>query len=330
MSLAAFLWSLAAFLVLPAAPPLTAAAATADTGIVSAWPSSDVVLTVPSSRGSEADALFALVREAFKEKTGKTLAARYVSGRAGADAWARMVDDPPDGSVLTVTAYPDLLLRGFQPDSGVSSGSMAVCGLVAYTPCVLWTMNLSAFGSVQAVTDAARGMNGNFPAAGPGRYSAGQVAARSLDRLMGVRTLYIPYAGSVEAAKAALNQQASVCWGYAVAPAVPGMALKPLAVAAETRLPSLPDVPTFRELNIDLVEGLYLGIAVPRETSEYTRMDIADFFAALNKDPAFQAKASALGFMLPHVGARDLPGFMDGQEEAARRKFEEFTLADQD
>jgi tripartite-type tricarboxylate transporter receptor subunit TctC len=307
-------------------------AAAADSGYPPPWPASHIRVTVPFDHGSEADALFSLISEEFEAKTGKTAEARHVSGRAGADAWARMVDDAPDGSVLTFVLFPDAYLRSTQPDSGVFLDAMAVCNVIAYMPCVLWTAGPSSFGTVRDVADAAAGRNGTFMVAGSGRYSASQLAARVLNRETGVRTTYAPYAGTAAAAGAVLNRQADVFWGFSVRVTVPGFthtALKPLAVAAERRAPALPDVPTFRELGMAINEGVYIGIAVPADTPKITREEISEYVSAVAKTPEFRTKAAGLGFSPLDIDLEAMPLFLAEMKAAAERKAESFSLGEQ-
>lgn len=47
--------------------------------------------------------------------------------------------------------------------------------------------------------------------------------------------------------------------------------IRALAVAADKRANALPDVPTFKELGYDYVEGAYRGVAVPREHRTISR-----------------------------------------------------------
>ena len=47
--------------------------------------------------------------------------------------------------------------------------------------------------------------------------------------------------------------------------------VRPLAVAMEQRHPLLPDVPTFKELGVDWVDGAYRGIGVPKALAEQRR-----------------------------------------------------------
>lgn len=321
-----FLRNCVLFVMLAACP---GAALAADTGLVPTWPAGDVKVTLPFSEGNESDAFFNLFKDAFAARTGKRFIANRISGQAGADAWARMADDAPDGSAITVVVFPNIILRSHLPDSGVYPSAMAFCHVGAYMPCVLWTTEPSSFDSAQAVADAARGMNGRFPVAGPGRYSAGQVAARKFDRLTGVKSTYIPYAGTVEAARAVRNGQAAVFWGFTVPVSIPGVSFKPLAVAAKERVSSMRHVPTFYELGIDLMEGAYFGIAVPGETSEYTREDISVFFSECAESGILQDSAREMGFAPLNIKGEDAAVFVREQTAAARRTVEEFDLLNQ-
>lgn len=301
----------------------------AATAFMAPWPATDVAVTLPAGKGSESDAYFALFADSLAAKTGKTVTPRRIPGQGGADAWARMADDEPDGSVLTNVLLPNLILRTYAPESGVYPRHMAICHIGAYSPCVLWVPLPSSIDSVTALTNAIRSTSGNFMVAGPGRYTAGQVAARAFDRLTGVKTLYVPYAGSVEAAKAALNREATVFWGYSVPPAVPGSSFRALAVAAENRLASMPDVPTFRELGIDLVEGVYLGIAVPSDVSEFYRESIREMFAAIAKEPGYLARASASGFIPLDISGEQVETLYKQLKEATAGKVEDYSLTEQ-
>lgn len=312
--------------------PAGAFAAATDADYPPQWPDAGITVTVPFPEGSEADTLFSLIREAFTAKTGKNAKARYVPGRAGADAWARIVDDAPDGSVLTLVFFPDVYLRSTQPDSGVFFNAMAVCNVIAYLPCALWTVGTNPFNTVQDVADAAAGMDGKFMVAGSGRYSASQLAARALDREMGVRTTYVPYTGTVTAAGAVVNGQASVFWGYSARVAAPGLkkaVLKPLAVASGKRMQSLPDVPTFQELGMRINEGVYIGIAVPADTPKITREEISEYFSAFAKTPEFRAKAAASGFSPVDIDLESVPLFFTEMKAAAEIKAESVSLGDQ-
>ena len=308
------------------------AALAADYEYPAPWPSSDVVVTVPFNRGSEADTLFSLLRSAFEPAMKRKMEAAYIPGRAGADGWARMVDDAPTGATVTIVVLPDAFLRSMQRDSGVSLDFMAVTNVIAHMPCVLWAVEPGPVASVDAFIDAAAVMNGNYPVAGPGRYSAGQIVSRALDRESGARTTFLPYVDSVSAAKAALDKKADVFWGYAVPMTVteyPGAKFKALAVAGVERLPSMPDVPTFRELGLNVVQGIDMALAVPVATPKITQEEISEYFSAVAKSHAYKTQAAALGFVPLDMDLESMPMFLTEMKTTAIRQMDIFELRNQ-
>ena len=85
----------------------------------------------------------------------------------------------------------------------------------------------------------------------------------------------------------------------------------------------LPDVPTFRELGVDWVDGAYRGIGVPKSTPPEARRRLAELWAALNNDPEMKELAAKSGFELVNVGTEQMEAFMKDKiglyTEGARR-----------
>ena len=83
-----------------------------------------------------------------------------------------------------------------------------------------------------------------------------------------------------------------------------------LAVASDKRLAQFPDVPTFRELGIDWVDGAYRGIGVPKTTPPELRKQISDMMDAINKDPALRKQMFEGGFEVTDIGIDKMNDFM--------------------
>lgn len=66
--------------------------------------------------------------------------------------------------------------------------------------------------------------------------------------------------------------------------------LRVLAVASETRLRELPDVPTLRELGHDVVTDVYFGVGGPAQLPEPIRRRLETATLKVVHDPAFQAQ----------------------------------------
>ena len=86
--------------------------------------------------------------------------------------------------------------------------------------------------------------------------------------------------------------------------------VRALAVAMDKRHPLMPDVPTFKELGVDWVDGAFRGIGVPKCTPPEARKQLSDLWAALNADPEMKELAAKSGFELVNVGPEQMDAFM--------------------
>ena len=86
--------------------------------------------------------------------------------------------------------------------------------------------------------------------------------------------------------------------------------VRALAVAMDKRHPLLPDVPTFKELGVDWVDGAYRGIGMPKSTPPEARKRMSDMWRALNNDAEMKELAAKSGFELVNVGPDQMDAFM--------------------
>src|SRR5690606_8451742 len=110
------------------------------------------------------------------------------------------------------------------------------------------------------------------------------------DKMAGIKTTYVSFAGTGPSNTALLGGQTTAAWGYTTSAAALGDQARILAVAMEERHPKYPDVPTFKELGFDLVSGAYRGIAVPKSTPEDIRKKLSDMIGQINADPEVQTR----------------------------------------
>ena len=127
-------------------------------------------------------------------------------------------------------------------------------------------------------------------------------------------------------ASAVLGEQVSGSMTYVPFAIANKTKMRPLAVAMDKRHPLMPDVPTFKELGVDWVDGAYRGIGVPKGTPPEARKKVSDLWRALNNDPEMKELAAKSGFELINVGVEEMDGFMKDKvklytEGAARLNF---------
>jgi tripartite-type tricarboxylate transporter receptor subunit TctC len=179
-----------------------------------------------------------------------------------------------------------------------------------YTPDALVVREASPFKTFQDFVKAAKANPGKFSLGGSGLNSANHAAHERLDARFGIKTLYVPYKGTGDMTTSVIGGHVDGAMGYSAFAINNKGKIRALAVAMEKRHPLLPDVPTFRELGVDWVDGAYRGIGVPKSTPAATRKRLSDLWAALNADPEMKALAARSGFELVNVGVEQMDAFM--------------------
>ena len=77
---------------------------------------------------------------------------------------------------------------------------------------------------------------------------------------------------------------------------------RPLALMSDERMDVIPDVPTFKELGYDIVEGAYRGVAAPPGTPDDRIKYMAESFEKVMKEPGVLAKMRDNGFKSEFMG----------------------------
>jgi tripartite-type tricarboxylate transporter receptor subunit TctC len=157
---------------------------------------------------------------------------------------------------------------------------------------------------------AAKKDPGKMSLGGSGLNSANHASHERLNAAFGIKSTYIPYKGTGDMALAVVGSQIDGAVTYTAFAVNNKGKTRALAVAMEKRHPLLPDVPTFRELGVDWVDGAYRGIGVPKSTPPEARKKLSDMWAALNNDPEMKELAAKSGFELVNVGVEQMDGFM--------------------
>ncbi len=125
-----------------------------------------------------------------------------------------------------------------------------------------------------------------------------------------MKTTYVPFKGTGDMTTAVIGGHVQGAMSYTAFAINNKGKVRALAVAMEKRHPLLPDVPTFRELGTDWVDGAYRGIGVPKSTPAEARKRLSDLWAALNADPEMKELAAKSGFELIDVGTDKMDAFM--------------------
>ena len=235
---------------------------------------------------------------------------QYKAGAGGALMWTQMNQLPGDGANVVGVNLPHIVFQPIQGDVQYKTADITPVFWFHFTPDILVVHGKSPIKNFQDFLQHVKANPGKFSLAGSGQYSANHAAHERLNAAFGIKTIYVPFKGTGDMATAVLGQQVSGAMTYVPFAINNKTKMRPLAVAMDKRHPLMPDVPTFKELGVDWVDGAYRGIGVPKSTPAAERKRLSDLWRAMNNDPEMKELAAKSGFELVNVGVEEMDGFM--------------------
>lgn len=235
---------------------------------------------------------------------------QYKPGAGGGLMWAQMNNLPGDGFNVVGINLPHIVFQPLEGEVQYKTSDVTPVFWFHYTPDVLVVPEQSPYKSFADFIKAAKAEPGKLSLGGSGLNSANHAAHERLNAAFGIKTVYIPYKGTGDMTTAVLGSQIDGAMSYSAFAINNKGKVRALAIAMEKRHPLLPDVPTFRELGVDWIDGAYRGIGVPKSTSPEARKRLSDLWAALNADPEMKVLADKSGFELVNVGTEQMETFM--------------------
>jgi tripartite-type tricarboxylate transporter receptor subunit TctC len=235
---------------------------------------------------------------------------QYKAGAGGGLMWGQMNTLPGDGVNVVGINLPHIVFQPLEGQVQYKTQDITPVFWFHYTPDILAVPEQSPIKTFAQFIAAAKAEPGKLSLGGSGLNSANHAAHERMNKAFGVKTNYIPYKGTGDMATAVMGAQVDGAMTYSAFAINNKTRIRALAIAMDKRHPLMPDVPTFKELGVDWVDGAYRGIGVPSSTPPEARKRLSDLWAALNNDPEMKELAAKSGFELVNVGAEQMDAFM--------------------
>lgn len=235
---------------------------------------------------------------------------QYKAGAGGGLMWAQMNQLPGDGVNVVGINLPHIVFQPLEGQVRYKTQDITPVFWFHYTPDILVVPEQSPIKTFGQFIEAAKAQQGKLSLGGSGLNSANHAAHERMNKAFGVKTNYIPYKGTGDMATAVIGAQVDGAMTYSAFAINNKTRVRALAIAMDKRHPLLPDVPTFKELGVDWVDGAYRGIGVPASTPPDARKRLSDLWATLNNDPEMKELAAKSGFELVNVGTEQMDAFM--------------------
>jgi tripartite-type tricarboxylate transporter receptor subunit TctC len=263
------------------------------------WPSKPIRVIVPYPPGGFTDITARLVTQKLQERLGQSVVIDNKPGANSIIGVDLLAKSPPDGHTFAVviaayaantTLYPKL---PYDPKK-----DLAAVSLIGVSPLVAAVNNDTPFKSAADLIDYARKNPGKVSYGSSGNGSAVNLTTELLKSMTQTSMVHIPYKGAAPALTDLMGGHIQLFMDAAVGLINPGKTgkVRLIGVASDTRLPALPDVPTFIEQGIKGFTGsTWAGILAPAGTPPAVIKRVADEVAAIVKLPDVKQRLDEMG-----------------------------------
>jgi len=260
----------------------------AGVGAQEKYPSRPIDFICTWGTGGGADAMARQIGSLSQPLLGVALPVSNVPGAAGNTGMAQILNAKPDGYTIA-TYIQDTLMT---IPMGLARHKVADFEWITRTQVAdsfLFVQADSPYRTIQALLKHARANPGKLRVAATGFGTVDDVSVRYLEK-KGYGMITVPYPKPGERYAAALGGHAEVLYEQAgdVLQYLKAGQLKPLVIFAEKRHPAFPDVPTTKELGIDLTLPQFRGIVARTGTPPERLQAMADAFRRAMDTPQWK------------------------------------------
>ncbi|MFC3612805.1 tripartite tricarboxylate transporter substrate binding protein [Lutimaribacter marinistellae] len=300
---------------------LALAATAAVTAGAQDYPAKDITHIMPWSAGGGTDTVMRTFLQYAEEPLGVGIRTQNVTGAQSGVGTLRLMKSRPDGYTIGSLTWDSMITVPYKNlVPGYDMSQLSYLANVTLYPTVLAVNADTGWETLDDFIAAAKEAPGDVTISNSGIAGIWHLHALDMADQIGVELNHVPFPnGSAEQREALIsgeNDAGSLSYAT-VAGAHDAGQVNVLAVMGDKRDPSLPDVPTFKELGYDVVWGGMRVLAVPADTPDDIKQTLTEGFKAAFDNPEFQEKASATGMNAYWMDGAETEAFVQKTRERA-------------
>ncbi len=269
-------------------------------GANAGYPDRPVKLVVGFPAGQATDTVARLLAERLTQQLGQPVVVENKPGQGGSVALAQLAKSPADGYTMMITAAAAMVTNphlyknvGYDSEKDFVPSAMLI-----ELPLALVAHPSAPFNTIQELIEYAKANPGKLNYASVGNGTMSHLAMERLKRETGISLMHVPYQGSPRAIADLIggNVQVSFDTLTVTLPQIEAKKLKPIAVATQRRVSSLPGIPTVIETGVaGFTASPWLGILFPKGTSSEITSRMHTELMKSMQDPGLQKSLASIG-----------------------------------
>jgi len=275
------------------AAALTPAAAPAQTP---EWPARTVSVIVPFAPGGNTDVMARMASARLAAELKQTFVVENRVGAGGALAANQVAQAAPDGYTLLFGAAPQIaVVPKIQKVNYDPAKSFAPVSIFGTGPFILAINGAIPAKTIRDFAAYGKSRKLNYGSGGVG--SIGHLSGALFVARAGLDSVHIPFQGGAPAMTALLGGQIDMYFGNAseIVPHAQDGKVTILGVAAEARIPQLPQVPTISEVYPNFSLSSWNGFLAPAATPRPIIDRLSRLTIAAARDAEIVAQLTKLG-----------------------------------
>ncbi len=299
------------------------------------WPSRQVTVVVPYPPGGIADLVARLITPSLEKEFNQSFVILNKAGATGGIGAQFAAGAAPDGYTIMVTLIGMSTLPAIAAAQGkppmYTREQFAPIARLSSDPCVIFVQKSAPWNTYAELIADARKRPNEIIYISTGPYGPTHLPMEMLMQATGTKFRHLPTTGGAPAITMLLSGGGHIFFS------VPGLgvqhvasgAFKVLAAANPTRVPEFPDVPTMKELGVDMEYSVWSAMFTPAGVpAEIKRaLDVAVTKAAA--DPAVKAMFAKSGTPLAHQNAADFRTWWDQDTQRLETIIKKIVAAEQ-
>ncbi|MFI5490734.1 tripartite tricarboxylate transporter substrate binding protein [Micromonospora echinaurantiaca] len=240
------------------------------------YPEKDLTLVVHAGAGGGSDLTARTLAKEMESDLGKSIVVENRTGGGGRVGLTYLKDRPADGYSIGFIPV-EVSMLGHQ-GADIKPDQYTILGQVMNAPATLSVPANSPYKTFDEFIAAAKAAPGTITVSNSGAGAIWEAATLALGDAAGVTFKPVPYDGGAPAVAAGVSGEVNAVMAgvsESGAAAKDGR-LRILAVMAPERVTALPDVPTAKELGVDLVVGGWGLMGAPANLPSEVKQRLAD------------------------------------------------------
>ena len=286
-----------------------------------AWtPDRSIQMIVAFAAGGGTDTAARTLARSMEKDLGKPVVVVNRAGAGGEIGWSELARAKPDGYTIGFTNTPNIITVPIERVARFKFTDFSFIANIVDDPGGFWVLASSPVQSLADLIAEAKRRPGAISYGTTGVGSDDHLAMLALQRATGTQFLHVPFSGSSQVRTALFSRSLEVAvvnMGEGLTDWRQGL-VRPLGQMGERRWEAAAEVPTFRELGYDVVEGSMRGVGAPAGMPADVLDRLAQAVRFAMADPEFITAARQQQLPLRYLGPADY----QRELEALKRNYE--------